>query len=116
MRIAAVFALVIAFVAPAAAHHGWGSYDAENPVTLESTIDTAVFENPHVTITLTVVVDGKLWTVTLAPPSRMNNRGALAEIVAVGKTVKAHGYPKRDVTPEIRAEWIEIDGQHFELR
>lgn len=116
MRIAAVFALIIALVAPAAAHHGWGSYDAENPMTLESTIETAVFENPHVTITLTVVVDGKQWTVTLAPPSRMNNRGALAEIVAVGKKVKAHGYPKRDGTPEIRAEWIEIDGQHFELR
>jgi hypothetical protein len=74
------------------------------------------FENPHVTITLTVEVDGKHWTVTLAPPTRMNNRGASAEIVAIGKTVKAHGYRKRDGTPEIRAEWIEIDGQHFELR
>lgn len=115
-RLAAVLALVLGAALPAAAHHGWGSYDATRPLTLESAIETVVYENPHVTITLTVEVEGKVWTVTLAPPSRMQNRGALAAIVAAGKTVKAHGYPKRDGTPEIRAEWIEIDGQHFELR
>jgi hypothetical protein len=46
----------------------------------------------------------------------MNNRGAVADVVAVGKMLKAYGYPKRDGTPEMRAEWIEIDGQHYELR
>jgi hypothetical protein len=54
--------------------------------------------------------------VTLAPQSRMARRGATAEIVAKGKQVTAYGYPKRDGTPEMRAEWIEIDGQRFELR
>ena len=114
MRLTAIVALILALVAPAAAHHGWGSYNAETPVTLEATIEAVTFENPHTTLTLTI--DGKTWLVTLAPPSRMNNRGAIADIVGVGKAVKAHGYPKRDGTAEIRAEWIEIDGKHYELR
>ena len=114
MRFLAVLALIVGLATPGVAHHGWGSYDADNPITLEAPIETVVFSNPHVTVTLTV--EGKTWTLTFAPPSRMNNRGAVADVVAVGKTVKAYGYTKRDGTPEIRAEWIEIDGEHYELR
>jgi hypothetical protein len=114
MRLAASAVLALALAFPANAHHGWGSYDAENPVTLEGPIDQVTFDFPHTS--LTVTKDGAAWLVTLAPPSRMNNRGATADIVQAGKPVKAHGYPKRDGTKEIRAEWIEIDGQHYELR
>jgi hypothetical protein len=46
----------------------------------------------------------------------MQSRGATADIVVKGKTVKAYGYPKRDGTAEMRAEWIEVDGRRFELR
>ena len=108
-----LFALAVAAL-PAAAHHGWGSYDADNPVTLEGAIATSKFEQPHTEMTLTL--EGLDWLVTLAPPSRMNNRGAVAELIAPGKEIKAYGYPRRDGTKEIRAEWIEVDGQHFELR
>jgi hypothetical protein len=114
MRAAIATAVVLALAAPAVAHHGWGSYDADNPVTLEGPIDSSTFEFPHTE--LTVTQDGEAWLVTLAPPSRMNNRGALAAVIAAGNVVKAFGYPKRDGTKEIRAEWIEVDGQHFELR
>jgi excinuclease ABC subunit C len=38
------------------------------------------------------------------------------EILVPGKEITAHGYPKRDGTPEIRAEWIEIGDKRFELR
>ncbi len=108
------FALALAVALPAAAHHGWGSYDADKPMTIEGAIKTLTLGNPHGE--MTVEHDGADWLITLAPLTRMNNRGATADIVAAGKTVKAYGYPKRDGTPEIRAEWIEIDGQHFELR
>jgi hypothetical protein len=114
MRLAATAAAILALVIPAAAHHGWGSYNAETPMTIEGPIDAVTLQNPHGE--MTVAHEGKPWLITLAPLSRMNARGATAEIVQEGKTVKAHGYPKRDGTPEIRAEWIEIDGQHFELR
>jgi hypothetical protein len=114
MRLVAAAAVIVALGMPAAAHHGWGSYDAENPLTLEGAIDASTFDFPHTS--LTVTKDGEAWLVTLAPPTRMNNRGATAEVVAAGKTVKAYGYPKRDGTREMRAEWIEVDGQHYELR
>jgi hypothetical protein len=114
MRFAATFAVILAFALPAIAHHGWGSYDAENPMTIEGTIEALALENPHGEMTVQLV--GAPWLITLAPLSRMNARGATADIVQAGKTVTAYGYPKRDGTPEIRAEWIEIDGNRYELR
>ena len=100
--------------APALAHHGWGSYDAQKPMTLTAMIDEVTIANPHGMMMLTV--EGGMWHVTLAPPSRMNARGATAEIVKAGAEVTAYGYPKKDGTKEIRAEWIEIGGKRFELR
>jgi hypothetical protein len=114
MRLAATLAAILTFAPPAAAHHGWGSYDAEKPMTIEGTIETLALENPHGE--MTIALEGAPWLITLAPLSRMNSRGATADIVQVGTTVTAYGYPKRDGTPEIRAEWIEIDGNRYELR
>jgi hypothetical protein len=99
---------------PALAHHGWGSYDANNPMTITAPIEQVSLGNPHGMLMLTQ--DGKMWHVTLAPASRMQRRGATAELVATGKQVTAYGYPKRDGTAEIRAEWIEIDGKRIQLR
>lgn len=110
-------ALLLAFVAiagPAAAHHGWGSYDAANPVTVTGPIVTARYQNPHAT--LTVRGNDKVWTVTLAPTSRMGARGASAEVVAVGKQISAHGYPSRTERDEMRAERITVDGKTYEMR
>jgi hypothetical protein len=98
----------------ALAHHGWGSYDAARPVTVNGPILTSKYENPHVT--LTVRSSDKVWTVTLAPTSRMVNRGALAQLVAVGKTISAYGYPSTAEKDEIRAERITVDGKTIEMR
>jgi hypothetical protein len=99
---------------PAAAHHGWGSYDAANPMTLTATIAEVSIANPHGMMMLSV--DGVMWHVILAPLSRMNARGATAEVVKPGVEVTAFGYPKKDGTKEIRAEWIEIGGTRYQLR
>ena len=113
-RFPIVLVATLAVAAPALAHHGWGSYDANHPITIKAAIDQVTLGNPHGM--LMVKHDGKPWEVTLAPASRMQARGATADIVAKGKQVTAYGYPKRDGTPEMRAEWIEIDGKRFELR
>ena len=105
---------VAAVALPAAAHHGWGSYDSDNPMTLEGVIEGAVLQNPHGE--MTIAIEGEPWRITLAPLSRMNTRGATADIVKDGEMVVAYGYPRRDGTLEIRAEWIEVGGQRFELR
>jgi hypothetical protein len=105
-------ALVIA--GPAAAHHGWGSYDAAKPVTITGPILNAKYENPHATITVRGA--DKEWTVTLAPTSRMSNRGATADVIAQGKTVTAFGYPSTVEKDEMRAERITVDGKTYEMR
>src|SRR6266545_2077497 len=98
----------------ALAHHGWGSYDAAKPVTVAGPIMTSKFENPHATIT--VKGADKVWTVTLAPTSRMSSRGATEKVVAVGNNVSAYGYPSTVEKDEMRAERITVDGKTYELR
>jgi hypothetical protein len=112
-RLAILAALAI-LAGPAVAHHGWGSYDAARPVTVTGPILTSKFENPHATIT--VRASDKVWTVTLAPTSRMVGRGALATMVAAGKTISAYGYPSTVEKDEMRAERITVDGKTYEMR
>jgi hypothetical protein len=107
----AAFALL---TSAALAHHGWGSYDASKPVTVTGPIATSKFENPHATIT--VGASDKVWTVTLAPTSRMNNRGATEKVVAVGQNISAYGYPSTVEKDEMRAERITVNGKTYEMR
>jgi Family of unknown function (DUF6152) len=98
----------------ALAHHGWGSYDAAKPVTVAGPIMTSKFENPHATIT--VKGADKVWTITLAPTSRMTSRGATDKVIAVGQNVSAYGYPSTAEKDEMRAERITVDGKTYEMR
>jgi hypothetical protein len=109
--------LVIASVlltSAAWAHHGWGSYDANKPVTVSGPILSSKFENPHATIT--VRGSDKVWTVTLAPISRMSSRGATDKVVAVGQNVSAYGYPSTVEKDEMRAERITVQEKTYEMR
>ena len=47
---AVVAAVLVVAAAGAFAHHGWGSYDAANPVTVAGPIQMLKFENPHAEI------------------------------------------------------------------
>lgn len=112
--LATIATVVASGLTAAWAHHGWGSYDAANPVTVAGPIQTVKYENPHAEIT--VKGADKVWTVTLAPTFRMTSRGASAEVVAKGKTVSAYGYPSTAQKDEMRAERITVDGKTYELR
>lgn len=113
-RMALATALIGAWPALLLAHHGWGSYDAKNPITVAGKILTSQYENPHAT--LTVQGADKVWTVTLAPTSRMRNRGALPELVAVGGEISAYGYPSTVEPSEMRAERITVGDKTIEMR
>jgi hypothetical protein len=114
IRAAALSCALALLTGAAFAHHGWGSYDAAKPVTVSGPIVTSKFENPHATIT--VRGGDKVWTVTLAPTSRMSSRGATEKVIAVGQTVSAYGYPSTVEKEEMRAERITVDGKTYELR
>lgn len=113
-RVAMAALLLAAWPALLLAHHGWGSYDAKNPVTVTGKILTSVYENPHAT--MTVQGADKVWTVTLAPTSRMRNRGAIPEMIKVGNEIIAYGYPSTVEKDEMRAERITVNGKTIEMR
>src|ERR1700693_6660979 len=75
----------------AAAHHGWGSYDPSKVITLEGPVLELRYEFPHGEIVMEG--QGKRWNVVLAPPSRLSIRGVERADIAVGKRLKAEGYP-----------------------
>lgn len=104
-----------AVASPAAAHHGWSSYDAAKLLTLKGKIIESKYQNPHGEIV--IEHERKKWTATLAPVSRMESRGLPREEVAVGKTVTVVGYPSRVHDAEMRAERLTTEGgKTVELR
>ena len=107
-------ALALGLAGPAAAHHGWGSYDSTRTVTVEATIVDVKYENPHVEIVLEA--QGKKWTMTLAPVFRMQNRGLPQPMLVKGRKVKVEGYASKVRTGEMRIERITVDGKAVELR
>ena len=107
-------AAALAVAAPALAHHGWSEYDSSNVLTLTGTIQESGYEHPHGHVRLSA--SGKVWTVTLAPPSRMENRGLPKDALKVGNQVTVVGYPNRSKPDEMRAERITADGKTVELR
>jgi len=100
--------------APLLAHHGWSSYDAEQTMTLTVELEQVRYRNPHAEVEITH--DGEPWVVVLAPTSRMSARGLPQGALVAGKTITIVGYPRKDGTPELRAERIVVDGKTIELR
>jgi Family of unknown function (DUF6152) len=109
-----VVVVMLALIAPAFAHHGWGSYDAQRAMTLEVKLDQVHYRNPHAEVSITH--QGKTWNAVLAPTTRMSARGLPDGALAAGKTITIVGYPRTDGTPELRAERIIVDGRTIELR
>jgi hypothetical protein len=107
------FAVLLA-AGGAGAHHGWSGYDASQVLTLTGQIREAGYEHPHGYIVL--ATKDKTWTVVLAPPSRMENRGLPRTALAVGTTATVVGYPNRSDAKELRAERITIADKTTELR
>jgi hypothetical protein len=114
MRTITIAAILALSAGPAAAHHGWGSYDSTKTVTVEATILDVKYENPHVEIVLEH--SGKKYTMTLAPVFRMENRGIPKLLLIKGKKVKVEGYQSKVHGDEMRIERILVDGKTVELR
>jgi hypothetical protein len=110
----AALALGLILATAALAHHGWSGYDATKPQTVTGTIKVSGYEHPHGYVRL--ATPEKEWVVTLAPPSRMENRGLPAATLKTGVTATVMGYPSRTDPDEMRAEWIAIDGKTTQLR
>lgn len=115
MRRTALFAAAaLAISAPALAHHGWSSYEETKPITLNGSLTSVAWANPHGTATMRW--KGQQWDVILAPVSRMTARGLSESEIAPGQRIAMTGYARRDGTPEMRIERVMVGDKTVELR
>ena len=105
------FAICISFTPP---HHGWADYDQTKTLDFTGTIKSSTYENPHGVIK--VNQDKKIWTVILAPVSRMTDRGITAEMIKKGGSIRVVGYPHKETKNEMRAERVFVSDTKYELR
>jgi hypothetical protein len=110
----AVGATAMLAAGAAAAHHGWGSYDASKTIVLDGPVLQSAYEFPHGEVVMEL--DGVRWTATLAPPSRMQSRGLAREDIAVGKRIKVEGYPSTARRNEMRIERVTVGTRVIEMR
>lgn len=110
----AAIGLVVLTPFAAQAHHGWSSYEEDEPITLAGPLRDVVWGNPHGTAKMTY--KDREWDVVLAPVSRMNARGLEEQAINQGQRVTLRGYARRDGTPEMRIERITVEGKTIELR
>lgn len=108
------FAVLLATSVVAGAHHGWSSYDATKMLTIDATLSDVSWGNPHGQAKTRY--KGKVWTVILAPVSRMESRGLTQEMVGPKKKVRLVGYPRLDGTAEMRIERVIVGDKTVELR
>jgi hypothetical protein len=95
-------------------HHGWANYNQKKVLDFKTTIEESVYENPHALAK--VKFQKEVWTVYLAPTSRMTDRGLTDEMIQKGTEVRIVGYPHKTIKTEMRAERIYVDGKKYELR
>jgi hypothetical protein len=114
IRTAACILVTAASIGGAAAHHGWGSYDATKVVTINAPVETLSWADPHTHITLKY--QDAVWEATLAPLFRMQARGLSQDMLKPGTVVTVVGYPSMQKEHEMRAERITVAGKSVELR
>lgn len=113
-RTAIFFAALFLLGGRVSAHHGWSGYDSGKAFELKGTIVESGYEHPHGFIRLKAA--DKIWTIVLAPPSRMERRQLPRKNLATGTEALVVGYPSRTDPEEMRAERITIGGRTTELR
>lgn len=110
--VAAAVALTVA-AGGAYAHHGW-SWTQDGMFRLEGVIAAIYVGNPHAT--LDADVDGEIWRVELAPPSRTIAAGFSQDTAKPGDEVVAIGNRSRDETERrLKAVRIETGGKKYDV-
>ena len=93
---------VVAFAAPAFAHHSFAMFDATKNVTLKGTVKEFEWTNPHSWLRVNVVDEktGKplLWALELSSPARLTTMGMHADSVHAGDSVTVTFHPMKDGT------------------
>lgn len=114
-RILTVTAATAALAAatPALAHHGW-SWTQSGFFRLEGVIRSVYVGNPHAT--LDVEVDGEVWRVEMAPPSRTIAAGFTEEVAKPGDEVVAIGNRSQEGDEKrMKAVRVTVGGKTYDV-
>ena len=81
----------------ALAHHGVAGYDMDEVLELEGVVEHWGWQNPHTSLTLRLVVSGRVETVLIegAPPRWMSGQGWTPESLEAGENVTITYHPTR---------------------
>jgi hypothetical protein len=105
--------LLLGLATYALAHHGW-SWTEDGFFRLEGVITAVYIGNPHATID--VDVEGEIWRVELAPPSRTIRAGFTEDVATPGDEVTAIGNRSRDsVEQRMKAVRIIVNGNNYDV-
>lgn len=109
---AAVLGLALAFTAPAAAHHGWQTYDrAESSV--GGFVEAVDLRGPHGQIRIRNAEGA--WNVILLSPEATVRSGLTLEAIPVATRITVHGHRRTDRTREIQAKRLVVGPRTYDF-
>lgn len=100
--------------APSVAHHGWAGQGSEQIEVTGNVHAPVRLAGPHATMQL--MVDGKVWDVTLAPAARTERAGLKPDTFKVGDEVTVRG--NRNSNPgrlEIKTVRVSAAGRNYDV-
>jgi Family of unknown function (DUF6152) len=112
-----VLITVICVASPilAFAHHGWGGNVDEVTAVTGTVTEGVKLAGPHGTMKI-MTSDGKVWDITLAPPSRTSSAGLKQGSIPVGAMVTVHGQRNRDPNRyEMKTIQVEHAGKQYNV-
>ena len=103
-----------------AAHHAVGAFfDTSAPMTIEGTLASMRWQNPHVLLTVETGSGNsgpEVWHVESGGPTLLRRLGVTAEIAALGDRVSISGYPSRIHPQEMIGVSIDLpDGRSLPM-
>ena len=105
--------LAVLAAGPTLAHHGW-SWTQDGFFELKGVIKEIYIGNPHAT--LDVDVEGEIWRVELAPPSRTIASGFTEDAAKAGDEVTAIGNRSQDENEKrMKAVRITVNGKTYDV-
>jgi hypothetical protein len=117
---ALVLALLLLAAVPADAHHSLAYYNTASYRTIEGTVKSFEWSNPHTSLTLLVETEAGIveeWKFEGGNPRRLDGEGFHSNAISEGERIAVHYNAKRDGS--IGGFFLAVtksDGIHYALR
>jgi hypothetical protein len=122
MNMSLMTAAVLAWAAPAFAHHSFAMFDADNKITITGAVREFQWTNPHVLIWVDVMdedaTEPVTWAVEMTSVGNMRREGWNRETLRPGDHVEVLINPLRDGGPGggfYAIKFLDEDGREFEM-